>query len=229
MLKIQSNILKNISHTNWDKHIGHLIKSQELTGIYKYLKAEHNKGIDITPSPSKLFKAFEICDANKLKVVIVGMDPYPKKGVANGVAFCCKDSSRIEKSLQYINKDISETFDVDLVLTKDLTFLAEQGVLLLNGALTCVVGKPGSHTELWFGFMARLLNTIAVMNHDVIFVFMGAKAKLLSNSLPQDRKIFLTSHPASAVYSGGKWDSKKLWLHVNKELHARNKQEISWF
>lgn len=227
MYNLQAKIHKKLENSQWNKIIGDLILSKRFTTTLDEIKNIKDLGNEITPKGINLFRAFELCPFNKLKVVIIGMDPYPQPGVANGVAFCCKDSKKIEKSLKFINQDMSNVYGID-INNKDLTFIAEQGVLLLNSALTCTVGRPGSHLDKWLPLMSDIVNRIVENNRDVIFVLMGKKSHYFTTLLPPSVTIFLISHPASAAYKGGKWDSDGVWRKINDELEKRNKKEIKW-
>jgi uracil-DNA glycosylase len=179
-----------------------------------------NNGRRFTPMFKDTFNAFIECPYKETKVVIVGQDPYPQLGVADGIAFSCSKKDKAEKSLQYINKAIDTEHT-------DLRCWSNQGVLLINTALTVEVNKIGSHYGIWKSFTEYLFETLNRHNKDLVFILMGKKAEewapLLSNM-----KIFKVAHPASAAYRGGEWDSKDVFNKVNLELEKQDKICIEW-
>ncbi|MEK6263807.1 MAG: uracil-DNA glycosylase, partial [Clostridium sp.] len=179
-------------------------------------------GQRFTPQFKDIFNAFKECDYDNLKVVIVGQDPYPQLGSADGLAFSCSKKNKAEKSLQYILKALKDENG-----SVDLRRWANQGVLLINTALTVEINKIGSHYWNWKPFTEYLFTTLNKKNKDVVYILMGRKAEawqlLLSN-----QKLLKCSHPASAAYRGGIWDSNDVFKKANDELEKQNKTLISW-
>lgn len=227
MSKIKEKIIKSIKDPKWLDIILPLLNSKEFDKILENIKRDSSV---ITPSsPTLLFEAFNKCPYDKAKVVIVGMDPYPQKGVANGVAFCCKNSLKIEKSLKIINKSLSEQFpSYAPIENKDLTHIANQGVLFLNFAFTTVISKPGAHTQIWRNFTTSLINAISQDKLGLVYALMGKDAQSLKTVLDKDT-VYMVSHPASALYKGYNWDNDNLFQKINYELELRNKPRIKWW
>jgi uracil-DNA glycosylase len=227
-MNLQANLNNKLKQSKWYNVIGSLINSSHFNDIVIHLKKEGKEGIAITPPPNKLLSAFEKCPYDKLKVVIIGQDPYPQKGVANGVAFCCSSSSKIEKSLRYINISLCDMYNLESLDLSDLTPWCNQGVLLLNAAFTCQVGKPGSHQSLWFNFTASLISTLSLAKPGLIYVFLGKESQKYSVLVDDKSKCFHLPHPASAAYRGGRWDYNHIWEKINDELRLQNKPLIQW-
>ena len=213
-IKIDSEI------SGWDAILNPFIDSPSFDGVFTFLEAAVSHGQRFTPPFKDVFNAFKECSYDNLKVVIVGQDPYPQLGSADGLAFSCSKKGKAEKSLQYINKAIGTDHT-------DLRCWANQGVLLINTAFTVEVNKIGSHYNLWKPFTYYIFGNINKHKKDTIFILMGKKAEEWETLLP-DCKILKCSHPASAAYKGGEWDHNDVFNKANLELKKQNKPLINW-
>ncbi len=169
-----------------------------------------------------MFNGFYECPYDDLKVVIVGQDPYPQLGVADGIAFSCSRKGKAEKSLQYILKALEDK-DGDV----DLRRWSNQGVLLINTAFTCEVNSIGSHYDLWKPFSKYIFENINRHKKNIPVILMGKKAESWEIHL-NNQKIFKVSHPASAAYRGGEWDCNDVFNKVNQELEKQDIPCIEW-
>lgn len=217
---LKSQLKVDIEKSNWGNILTPFIDSKAFDEVVDSLVSLVDSGKRFTPKFKDVFNAFKECDYNNLKVVIVGQDPYPQLDVADGLAFSCSKKGKAEKSLQYINKAI----DTDHT---DLRCWANQGVLLINTALTVEINKIGSHFWNWKPFTEYLFTELNKDNKDIVFILMGRKAEawqlLLSN-----QKLLKCSHPASAAYRGGVWDSNDVFTKANQELERQGKTCIVW-
>ena len=229
---LRDNINNKLSDSNWERVLSPYINGLNFDYIVNSLADGVKKGRRFTPKFKDTFNAFIECPYDDLKVVIVGQDPYPQLGVADGIAFSCSNKGKAEKSLQFILKqtigDFTETGRVIYTPEEcDLRRWSNQGVLLINTALTVEINKIGSHYGLWKSFTEYLFDTLNRHNKNLIFVLMGKKAEewapLLSNI-----KIYKVAHPASAAYKGGEWDCKDVFNKVNLELEKQDKTCIEW-
>jgi uracil-DNA glycosylase len=227
--EIQEKLYLRLKDSGWGDKMKMFILSQEFYSILEHLAMESKDGRRFTPVLKQLFRAFEECPYNELKVVIVGQDPYPQAGVADGISFSCSNDGKVQKSLNYIFKEIENTVYPDgYTWDPDLKRWSNQGVLMLNTALTCEVGNIGAHVKLWKPFTLNLLDYLATYNTGLLYVFMGNKAKEFAKLIPQNNYKFFTMHPASAAYRGGKWDSGDLFNSVNKVLKENYNTQIKW-
>ena len=217
---LRNQLKVDIEKSNWGNILSPFIESKAFDEVVDSLVSLVNSGKRFTPKFKDVFNAFKECDYNDLKVVIVGQDPYPQLGSADGLAFSCSKKGKAEKSLQYINKAI----DTDHT---DLRCWANQGVLLINTALTVEINKIGSHFWNWKPFTEYLFTELNKNNKDIVFILMGRKAEawqlLLSN-----QKLLKCTHPASAAYRGGIWDSNDVFSKANQELERQGKTCIVW-
>jgi len=225
--EIGQKLYDKVKDKGWNK-LRTFALSSDMDDILAALVKEVEQGKRFTPPVKNLFTALEKCPLDTIKVVIIGQDPYPQFNVADGIAFSCSNTGNIEKSLQYMHESIKETVDVGYVGSPDLSPWAEQGVLLLNSALTTTIGKPGTHQEMWQPFIAYLLDILAHHKDDLVYAFLGKKAQDFADMVPDTNYKIMVSHPASAAYKGSKWDCSNMWNQINNYLNEKGQQPISW-
>ena len=230
--KFKTQIKIDSEQSGWDSILNPFVDSPSFEGIFVFLEAAVNHGLRFTPPFKDVFNAFKECSYDNLKVVIVGQDPYPQLGSADGLAFSCSKKGKAEKSLQYILKQtIGDFTDTGRVIYTpeecDLRRWANQGVLLINTAFTVEVNKIGSHYNLWKPFTNYIFANINKHKKNTIFILMGKKAEEWETLLP-DCKILKCSHPASAAYKGGEWDHNDVFNKANLELKKQDKSLINW-
>lgn len=213
---------------DWGLILWNTIHSPVFVKPIETLMTESKEGKKFTPKFKDLFKAYELCKYNDLKVVIVGQDPYPQEGVADGIAFSCSKTNKEQPSLRYIFDELQTQYP-DATRDCDLSRWAKQGVLMLNTALTCEVDNIGAHVNIWKDFTKSMICHILNDHHNNIeFVFMGAKAKPFAKLLNNDINKHFVAHPAAAAYRGGKWDSNNLFKKINENLINNGYEPIKW-
>lgn len=226
---VQQKLYEKLVPSGWGNKLKTFILSDDFKTILETLWAESQGGNRFTPVLKQLFRAFEECPYDELKVVIIGQDPYPTAEVADGIGFSCSNTGKPQPSLQNIFKELDRTvFPEGHSWDPDLARWSNQGVLMLNTALTTQVGKAGTHVELWKPFTAFLLDMLAFNNSGIVYVFMGNKAKEWAKMVPVNNYKFFTLHPAAASYSGGEWNSGNLFNQINKVLKENYNTEIKW-
>tara|TARA_S200002703_G_C3745498_1_gene229380 strand:- start:205 stop:903 length:699 start_codon:yes stop_codon:yes gene_type:complete len=222
---IRKKFKSQLNNSGWNNIMDPIIDSEEFEiSIYK-LKSYVENDQRFTPKLSEIFRAFEECPFDQLKVIIIGQDPYPQLGVADGISFSCSKTKKLQPSLRYIFKALNESqYDS---MDPDLSRWSKQGVLMLNTAFTVEIGKIGSHYDVWKPITQMILSAINSNKKDVAVALLGKKAEewqLLLNN----QKIYKTPHPASAAYKGGEWDCKNVFTNVNEYLLAQNNKPITW-
>lgn len=235
----------------WAPKLRPFIESEDMDKIFAFLKGRTQAGKIVCPHHTDLFRAFRECDYDNLKCVIVGKDPYPQirngSYAADGLAFSCSHTGKIEASLSAIytgmEDDLAKGFDLNLIRNPDLTYLAKQGVLLLNSSLTCEQNDIGVHapfingTEqvyIWKPFIEFLFNEVLNNYNPTIFIFMGADAQKYSKiPVPFHHHIIEVEHPAAGSYQkpARPWNHQNCFSRVNAILRANNgaPYEIKWF
>lgn len=179
-----------------------LIDKQSLNRVLNRLITE----TDFTPPHEDVFKVFTKCSFSNLKAVFLGMDPYPQKGVATGVAFANKKDvplTEMSPSLKVIFNSVGAYYsDVpDGTLDCTLDLWSRQGILLLNSALTTKIDSPGSHALLWRRFIASLLSNISKNKPDTVFVLFGQQAQSFSSYISNSPCIRCV-HPSYCARKG---------------------------
>lgn len=228
---IRDKLHAKLEPSGWATVLRHFIYSDEFTKIIVKLEHETKEGRRFTPSLSKMFSAFYDCPYDKLSVVMIGQDPYPYVGVADGKAFSVSnDSKHVPPSLKYIFKEIERTvYKEKKNFQPDLSRWSNQGILLLNIALTTTVNKVGQHYLIWQPFLAYLFDMLNWHKPQTIYVYMGKKASDWQDSVSDNNKKLVTSHPASAAHNKlENWDSGDVFNKINECLQKLEKPQIKW-
>ena len=221
---LRDNLNSELKDSGWDRMLSPYVNGLSFDHIMNTLIENVENGKRFTPRFKDVFNGFYECPYNDLKVVIVGQDPYPQLGVADGIAFSCSRKGKTEKSLQYIFKSLYGEHEG---YNNDLRRWSNQGVLMINTAFTCEINKIGSHYGIWKSFTEYVFDNINRHNPKTIFILLGKKAEAWQTLLP-NCKILKCSHPASAAYRGGEWDSNDVFNKANLELEKQGKTCIDW-
>jgi uracil-DNA glycosylase len=189
---------------------------EELEEISKVLE-----GKNFYPTKDKIFEALFLTPLPKVRVVLIGQDPYHDtvngKPRAMGLSFSSPKGGNIPSSLKTVFKEIARSFPVFQIPSHgDLTAWARQGVLLLNTSLTVEPGKPGSHREVWIGFIVSILRAISETNPNCIYLLWGTRAISLKRYI--GKGIVLTSGHPSGLNRKGDFIGNNHFLKVNELL-----------
>lgn len=185
-----------------------------------------SNGSLITPDPAKVFRALELTAFDATKVLLLGQDPYPKIGDADGLAFSYSGSSSIPASLRMIIKEIG--LDTRTVST-ELSSWAHQGVCLLNTSLTCFAGHSHSHSELgWSVLVEEVFESLNYRDSPCGFILLGNHAKhfgrLINNT---QHHCFIAGHP-SPLNRNATFRGCKIFDQVNQWLESKHIKTIQW-
>lgn len=182
------------------------------------------------PKEADIFAAFDYCNLNNLKVVIIGQDPYHGPNQANGLCFSVKDEIAHPPSLINIFKEISADLEVDYPKSGNLERWAKQGVLLLNATLTVRAHEAGSHQKKgWETFTDEVIQQISKEKEDVIFLLWGGFAKKKAKLIDKSKHHILESgHPSPLSANRGYWFGNKHFSKTNELLSSLGKEIIEW-
>lgn len=183
----------------------------------------------IYPAPANIFRAFELCPFEKVKVVILGQDPYHGAGQANGLCFSVSDVVAIPPSLQNIFKEIKSDIGGDLRTQSNLDHWAEQGVLLLNATLTVAAGQAGSHQKKgWEEFTDAVIRVLSEQKSNLVFLLWGKYAQEKGKMIDEKKHLVLrAAHPSPfSAYSG--FFGCKHFSKTNEYLEWNGKEPIAW-
>ena len=183
------------------------------------------------PPRNLLFNAFKLTPLSEVKVVIIGQDPYHEPGQAMGLSFSVPKGIQVPPSLINIYKEIQNEFKVKVDFTNgDLTYLAKQGVLLLNSILSVRAHSPMSHNiEEYEMFFNDVLEVLDAQNQPMVFLLWGSSARKLKKYLHNPSHLILESvHPSPLSANRGGWFGNNHFVLTNEYLTKNNKTPIEW-
>jgi uracil-DNA glycosylase len=226
---------KHQMHPSWHAKMRPFIESEECDNIYSFLKAESKRGKRVAPLSMHVWRCFKETSLDDLKVVMVGMCPYHTlkndAPVADGLLMGCSITQQVQPSLDQfygaLEREFYDGLNLSIIQNPDVTFLAQQGVLMLNAALTTEINKAGSHMKIWEPFIKYLFEE--VLNHlGVPYIFLGKDAAKYKKYTGIFTHVFEISHPASASYKGAEWDTEGVFVKVNRLLEENNGFSFQW-
>lgn len=187
----------------------------------------------LCPNIKDVFKAFKLCPYNKCRVVFIGQDPYPQRGVAQGVLFGNSSDTpenKLSPSLQIIKESVINFEIPHNLITFDPTLesWAKQGILMINSALTTEVGKIGVHMMKWRPFMIAFLKQMSMINPGIIYVLFGSQAQILEPYISKNNYVLKIEHPAYFARTNKKMPYH-IWKDINKILYDLYGERIKWF
>lgn len=184
----------------------------------------------IFPAGNEIFRAFDLCPPSKVKVVILGQDPYPTKGHAHGLCFSVNDKVKpLPKSLVNIFKELESDLSVQAPSNGDLSNWAQQGVLLINNVLTVKEGMPDSHSgKGWEKFTDAAIQQLAKSRLELVYVLWGAKAQKKVEYIDSQNNLIISSpHPSPLSAYRGFFGSNP-FSRINEYLLKKGKTQINW-
>lgn len=211
----------------WDNIFADEFK-QEYYLLLKSFIENNAKSSIIFPSKENIFLAFDLCPFSKIKVVIVGQDPYYSPNLANGLAFSVSNDKHISSSLKNIFKELKSDLNISRTCC-DLSDWAKQGVLLINRVLTVTKGQPNSHKNK--GWEIFTLNIIKKINHNlnnVVYILWGNDAQKLLPYIDNKQNLIITSSHPSPLGAYKSFFGSKPFSKTNIYLQKNNKKKICW-
>ena len=183
----------------------------------------------VYPPAKLIFNAFDYCGFDRVKVVIIGQDPYHGAGQANGLCFSVSDGVKMPPSLVNIFKEIEADLGKPFPQTGNLERWAEQGVLLLNATLTVRASSPGSHQKKgWEEFTDAAIEALNANRENLVFILWGAYAQRKGEIIDQDRHFVIKSaHPSPFSVHRGFFGSKP-FSRANTFLESKGLEPIEW-
>lgn len=214
---------------SWRERLKDEFEKPYFAELTEFVKKEY-KGETVYPPPKYIFHAFDLCPFEKVKVVILGQDPYHGQRQANGLAFAVDENVALPPSLQNIFKEIASDFNKPIVHTSgDLSRWAEQGVLLLNATLTVRTHMAGSHQGRgWESFTDAAIKALSEEREHIVFMLWGNYAKAKGAHVDRNKHLVLEApHPSPfSAYSG--FFGCKHFSKANDYLIAHNETPIDW-
>lgn len=182
------------------------------------------------PPGKFIFNAFNLCPFDKVKVVIIGQDPYHEPGQAHGLSFSVQDGVPYPPSLQNIFKEIHDDLGTDIPATGNLTRWAKQGVLLLNATLTVRAHQANSHATLgWQSFTDAAIKALATQREHLVYMLWGGFARGKSYMIDKQNNLVLESvHPSPLSANRGGWFGQHQFSRCDAYLEQNGIEPIKW-
>lgn len=221
----------------WDEFLNSEFEQPYFQQLSRFLKKEYAEKT-IYPPKQEVFSAFYYTDLDKVRVVILGQDPYHEPGQAMGLAFSVRPGVPLPPSLRNMYRELSDDLGRPAPAAGDLTPWAEQGVLLLNTVLTVEAGRANSHRDLgWQAFTLEVLSALTRLPQPVAFVLWGAQARrayeqasgmqTAAGAAPGPRLILEAPHPSPLSAYRGFFGSRP-YSKINAFLRGCGQPEIRW-
>lgn len=197
---------------------------EELT---EFVRLQYLSG-KVYPPAKNIFRAFDLCPLNKVKVIIVGQDPYHGERQANGLSFAVSDGITLPPSLKNIYKEIQNDLGIVPLSSGDLSRWANQGVLMLNSVLTVAASLPASHKEKgWEQFTDAAIKTLNENRQNIVYLLWGKYAQTKGEVINREKNLVLISgHPSP--YSANLFFGNHHFSQCNNYLKKNGVKPIDW-
>lgn len=215
--------------TSWLAHLEGEFRQEYMCQLKAFLQAEREKGLKIYPPGPLIFNALNTTPFDKVKVVLLGQDPYHGAGQAHGLSFSVQKGISIPPSLKNIYKELHTDLGITIPPHGDLTSWAEQGVLLLNATLTVQASCAGSHQKKgWESFTDKIISIVSEEKEGVVFLLWGNYAKAKQPLIDGRKHLILkAAHPSPFSAHYGFFGCRH-FSRANEYLVSRGKTPIDW-
>lgn len=214
---------------SWEARLKDEFEAPYFRALTDYVKREYQSET-VYPASNRIFRAFDLCPFEKVKIVILGQDPYHGRGQANGLSFAVEKGIPLPPSLRNIFKEIESEFGEPLVHRDgDLTRWADQGVLLMNATLTVRAHLPNSHRgKGWEKITDAAISALSLEREHLVFMLWGNHAKKKGVHIDRTRHLVLESpHPSPFSAASGFFGNGH-FMKANDYLAAHGKALIDW-
>ncbi len=213
---------------SWKQHLAPEFEADYFSRLTRFVKEEYSH-YEVYPPGKLIFNAFNSCPFNKVKVVIIGQDPYHEPGQAHGLCFSVNDGVQFPPSLQNIFKEIQGDLGTPAPTSGSLTRWTEQGVLLMNATLTVRAHQAGSHQKRgWEEFTDAAIRHLAEEREHLVFILWGSYAQKKGAVIDRSKHLVLTSaHPSPlSAYRG--FFGNGHFSKANEYLLKHGQKPIIW-
>ncbi len=214
---------------SWHEHLQQEFEQPYFARLCDFVR--HEYATQTCYPPGKLiFNAFNLCPFDKVKVVIIGQDPYHEPGQALGLSFSVADGVPFPPSLQNIFKEIQLDLGTPIPSSGDLSRWARQGVLLLNATLTVRAHQAASHQRQgWETFTDAAIRAISAQRDHIVFILWGGYARSKASLIDRSRHLILESvHPSPLSANRGGWFGNHHFSRCNAYLQEHGEEPIEW-
>ena len=215
--------------SSWKRQLADEFEKPYFEALSAFVDGEYKQN-QCFPLEKDLFNAFNLCPFHKVKVVIIGQDPYHDDGQAHGLSFSVNDGVPFPPSLQNIFKEINNDLGTPIPTSGNLTRWAEQGVLLLNATLTVRAHQAASHQRQgWETFTDAAIAKLNAGREGLVFILWGGYARSKSALIDLRKHCVLQSvHPSPLSANRGGWFGNHHFSQANAYLSSRGQTPINW-
>lgn len=215
---------------DWKTALADELTSDNMDTLREFLKQAYHSDISVYPPAHLMFNAFNLTPLSEVKVVILGQDPYHRPGQAMGLSFSVPKTIPKPPSLNNVLKEMADDIGTQYSAHGDLTYWAQQGVLLLNSSLTVNEGEPDSHKNAgWEQFTDAVINIINEQTEHTVFILWGSKAQKKGKYINTDKHLILTAvHPSPLAANRGGFFGSKPFSKTNDYLVQYGRTPIDW-
>ena len=232
---ILQNQMKVTIEPTWAKHVEGEFEKSYFVELTAFVKKEYQDGT-VYPHHKNIFRAFDLCPFEKVKVVILGQDPYHGARQANGLAFSVDEDTKIPPSLQNIFKEIENDLGTSSLNARshaqrsgNLERWAKQGVLLLNATLTVRAGSAGSHQERgWELFTDAAVRALSEEREHLVFMLWGNYAKAKGAHIDRSKHLVLEAPHPSPFSAASGFLGCRHFSRANEYLLGNGETPIDW-
>lgn len=213
---------------SWKQHLTNEFEKDYFVQLTNFVRTEYRSTTIYPPGPL-IFNAFNLCPFDKVKVVIIGQDPYHGPGQAHGLCFSVNDGVPFPPSLSNIFKEIKNDIGKEPPTSGNLERWARQGVLMLNATLTVRAHQAGSHQRQgWEIFTDSVIRTLATEREHLVFILWGAYAQRKGAFIDRERHLVLSSAHPSPLSAHNGFFGNHHFSRANEYLQAYGEKAIDW-
>lgn len=214
---------------SWKKALGEEFEKDYFRTLVDFVKREYASS-QVFPPGNEIFAAFDATPFDRVKVVILGQDPYHGEHQANGLCFSVNDGIPFPPSLLNIFKEIKADIGTEIPSSGNLERWARQGVLLLNATLTVRAHQAASHQRKgWEQFTDAAIKALNADANNIVFILWGGYARSKASLIDRSRHLILESvHPSPLSANRGGWFGNHHFSQCNAYLRQHGKEEIDW-
>ncbi|CAB1213229.1 uracil-DNA glycosylase [Acinetobacter bouvetii] len=215
---------------SWKSALSDFLLSTKMDDLKQFLVTEKHSEKVIYPPSSLIFNALNTTPLNRVKVVIIGQDPYHGPNQAHGLSFSVQRGVALPPSLRNIFHELNTDLGLSIPKHGDLTRWAEQGVLLLNAVLTVEAGQPTSHQKKgWEDFTDHVIDVLNEQCEHIVFILWGAYAQRKGQRIDQNKHLVLkAAHPSPLSANRGGFFGCKVFSKANNYLKQNGIEPINW-
>jgi len=215
-------------NNEWNSFLSDELTLDYFLSLKKFIDTEYETKT-IFPEYKNIFRAFNLLSPSKVKVVIIGQDPYHGLNQANGLAFSVCDRCKIPPSLKNIFKELVDDINCQTPANGNLTAWAEQGVFLINSVFTVVESEANSHKNRgWEIFTDSVIKKLSLTQENIVFILWGAPSQKKANLIDESKHLILKAPHPSPLSSYRGFFGSKPFSQSNEYLKLHSKEEIEW-